>query len=173
MKRRTFVKTSSAAVALATGVTKTGWAVGGEDYELEKKESPTDLYAACPYCGVGCGTIIKTKNGRITNVIPDKDHPTNKGLQCIKGLTSAEAIYVNRLDKPLVRKDMSNHSRVTFPRQKVPMTPSTSARLLGRRQKSLFHTKLLISSKTPVVTPSDSMAPVSFLLKASIWKISS
>jgi len=108
MKRRTFVKTSGAAVALATGVTKTGWAVGGEDYELEHKESPTDLYAACPYCGVGCGTIIKTKNGRITNVIPDKDHPTNKGLQCIKGLTSAEAIYVNRLDKPLIRKDMSN-----------------------------------------------------------------
>jgi len=108
MKRRTFVKTTGAAVALSTGVTTEGWAVGGDDLELEKKDAPTDLYAACPYCGVGCGTIIKTKNGRITNVIPDKDHPTNRGLQCIKGLTSAEAIYVNRLNKPLIRKDMSN-----------------------------------------------------------------
>ena len=75
---------------------------------MESSQAESDLLAACPYCGVGCGTIIQTRNGRITNIIPDKDHPTNKGLQCIKGLTSAEAIYVNRLDKPLIRKDMSN-----------------------------------------------------------------
>jgi ferredoxin-nitrate reductase len=112
MKRRTFVKTSATAAALSTGVTKTGWAVPeGDGIELEKNESPTDIYAACPFCGVGCGTILKTKNGRITNVVPDKDHPTNKGLQCIKGLTSAEAIYVNRLNKPLIRKDMSDPLR--------------------------------------------------------------
>ena len=43
-----------------------------------------------------------------TGIVPDKDHPTNMGLQCIKGLTSAEAIYVNRLNKPLIRKDMSD-----------------------------------------------------------------
>ncbi len=108
MRRRTFVKGTAAAATAAT-VMKTGWAVtGAEEYELEKKECPTDILAACPYCGVGCGTIIKTKNGKITNIMPDKDHPTNKGLQCIKGLTSAEAIYVNRLTKPLIRKDMSD-----------------------------------------------------------------
>ncbi|MFK5921263.1 MAG: molybdopterin-dependent oxidoreductase [Verrucomicrobiota bacterium] len=112
MKRRTLLKSSASAVALSTGVTKTGWAVpSGDEIELEGKEAKTDCYAACPYCGVGCGTIIKTKNGRITNIVPDKDHPTNKGLQCIKGLTSAEAIYVNRLTKPLIRKDMSDPLR--------------------------------------------------------------
>ncbi len=109
MKRRSFVKCSATAAALSTTVTKAGWAVNGDpDIELESKESKTNLLAACPYCGVGCGTIIQTQNGRITNIVPDKDHPTNKGLQCIKGLTSAEAIYVNRLDKPLIRKDMSD-----------------------------------------------------------------
>ena len=108
MKRRTFVQ-SGATAALSTGVTQTGWAIPAQDgIELEKDEAPTDLYAACPYCGVGCGTILKTRNGRITGIVPDKDHPTNKGLQCIKGLTSAEAIYVNRLNKPLIRKDMSD-----------------------------------------------------------------
>ena len=40
-----------------------------------------------------------------------KEHPTNKGLQCIKGLTSAEAIYVDRLTTPLIRKDMSDPLR--------------------------------------------------------------
>ncbi|MFT5465807.1 MAG: anaerobic selenocysteine-containing dehydrogenase [Verrucomicrobiales bacterium] len=111
MKRRTFAKSGCTAAALSTGVTKTGWAVPNDGIELEKPDSPTDLYAACPYCGVGCGTILKTQNGRITNIVPDKDHPTNKGLQCIKGLTSAEAIYVNRLNKPLIRKDMSDPLR--------------------------------------------------------------
>lgn len=109
MKRRTFLKGATAAAVGAAAVSKSGWAVADpENVELESKSASSDLLAACPYCGVGCGTIIQTRNGKITNVIPDKDHPTNKGLQCIKGLTSAEAIYVNRLTKPLIRKDMSD-----------------------------------------------------------------
>ncbi|NNE08093.1 MAG: molybdopterin-dependent oxidoreductase, partial [Gemmatimonadetes bacterium] len=111
MKRRSFLKytaITAAAAASSVGASK-GWAVPDpQDIELDSKEAKSDLLAACPYCGVGCGTIIQTKRGKITNVIPDKDHPTNKGLQCIKGLTSAEAIYVNRLTKPLIRKDMSD-----------------------------------------------------------------
>ncbi|PCJ18566.1 MAG: hypothetical protein COB02_10530 [Candidatus Cloacimonadota bacterium] len=108
INRRKFLK-GMAAAGVATGVTTTGWTVPSkEKYELEKDHCPDNILAACPYCGVGCGTIIKTKNGRITSIIPDKDHPTNKGLQCIKGLTSAEAIYVDRLTKPLIRKDMSD-----------------------------------------------------------------
>ncbi len=69
---------------------------------------PNNILAQCPYCGVGCGTLIQTEKGRIVGMKPDPLHPTNKGLQCIKGLTSAEAIYVDRLDKPLVRIDMTD-----------------------------------------------------------------
>lgn len=112
MKRRTFLKGAAgatAAIAVGTGmITSTNAESQGEVYELEKDSSPNNILSACPYCGVGCGLIIQTKKGRITNVIPDKDHPTNKGLQCIKGLTSAEAIYVDRLTTPLIRKDMSD-----------------------------------------------------------------
>ncbi|MBZ0268297.1 molybdopterin-dependent oxidoreductase [bacterium] len=112
MKRRTFVQGATVAAAAVGVPTAKGWAVPDpENIELESAVAKTDILAACPYCGVGCGTIIRTENGRITNVVPDKDHPTNKGLQCIKGLTSAEAIYVNRLDKPLIRKDMSDPLR--------------------------------------------------------------
>ncbi len=73
-----------------------------------EKEVPNNILAQCPYCGVGCGTLIQTEKGRIVGMKPDPKHPTNKGLQCIKGLTSAEAIYVDRLTKPLIRKDMTN-----------------------------------------------------------------
>jgi len=71
-------------------------------------EVPTNILAQCPYCGVGCGTLIQTEKGKIVGMAPDPMHPTNKGLQCIKGLSSAEAIYVDRLTKPLVRKDMTD-----------------------------------------------------------------
>lgn len=108
MKRRTFIQGATAGTLACPYVTQSGWAVPGDGVALEAASAPTDLLAACPYCGVGCGTIIKTRNGRITQIVPDKDHPTNRGLQCIKGLTGAEAIYVNRLDRPLIRKDCSN-----------------------------------------------------------------
>lgn len=115
----------AAGAAVTTTVTKTGWTVPNpEGVELEKNEAPNDILSACPYCGVGCGTILKTQDGRIVNVIPDKDHPTNRGLQCIKGLTSAEAIYVNRLTKPLIRKDMSDPLRGKVSKTKGSYDPS-------------------------------------------------
>ncbi len=125
MKRRSFMK-KAAIAAVAAGVpTAKGWTVPDpENVPLESKEAKNHVLAACPYCGVGCGTIIQTENGKITNVIPDKHHPTNKGLQCIKGLTSAEAIYVNRLTKPLIRKDMSDPLRGHVSATKGSFDPS-------------------------------------------------
>ena len=75
----------------------------------ESDSVPNNILAQCPYCGVGCGTLIQTEKGKIVGMMPDPKHPTNKGLQCIKGLASAEAIYVDRLTKPLIRIDMTDH----------------------------------------------------------------
>lgn len=69
------------------------------------------LQAACPYCGVGCGTLIKTENGKVVGMVPDKKHPTNRGIQCIKGLNAHEPIYRDRLTKILIRRDMSDPLR--------------------------------------------------------------
>ena len=125
MKRRTFLKGAAATGVVAGVATKVGWTIPNPDSQrLESNTAKTNLLAACPYCGVGCGTIIQTKNGRITNIIPDKDHPTNKGLQCIKGLTSAEAIYVNRLTAPLIRKDMSDPLKGYVSKTKGSYDPS-------------------------------------------------
>ena len=120
--RRTMLKgmgvASVAAGAVACGDTTNG---GGDDpappgthVEVlssdppERDDVPNNILAQCPYCGVGCGTLIQTEKGKIVGMVPDPAHPTNKGLQCIKGLSSNEAIYVDRLQKPLVRKDMSD-----------------------------------------------------------------
>ncbi|HZP92782.1 MAG TPA: molybdopterin-dependent oxidoreductase [Burkholderiales bacterium] len=41
----------------------------------------------CPYCGVGCGVIIETRDGCIAGVRGDPDHPANFGRLCSKGAT--------------------------------------------------------------------------------------
>jgi len=110
MNRRDFLKSSSFITGSAAGASL----FVGKNPELEA--APADAakagerrtaVAQCPYCGVGCGTIIQTQNGKIVSMRPDKDHPTNYGLQCIKGLTAAEPIYVDRMEgDPYVRKDV-------------------------------------------------------------------
>ncbi|MEE8321386.1 MAG: molybdopterin-dependent oxidoreductase, partial [Gammaproteobacteria bacterium] len=111
MTRRDFVKGSAFITGSAAGVSL----FVADNPELEaapvSKEAASatraTALAQCPYCGVGCGTIIQVENGKIVSMRPDKDHPTNYGLQCIKGLTAAEPMYVDRMEgDPYVRKDV-------------------------------------------------------------------
>ena len=96
MHRRDFLKGS----AFITGSAMGASLMVGSNPELEAAPLPpgaaatkrTTAIAQCPYCGVGCGTVIISENGKIVSMQPDKDHPTNFGLQCIKGLTAAEPI---------------------------------------------------------------------------------
>jgi anaerobic selenocysteine-containing dehydrogenase len=39
----------------------------------------------CPYCGVGCGLVVQARDGRITQVRGDKEHPSTQGGICPKG----------------------------------------------------------------------------------------
>ena len=60
--------------------------------------------STCPYCGVGCGVLIKTEAGRITDVRGDPSHPANFGRLCTKGATlHLSTTKQNRLLYPEVR----------------------------------------------------------------------
>jgi len=64
--------------------------------------------STCPYCGVGCGVIIQSEGGRITQVKGDPDHPANLGRLCTKGstlhLTAAPSLAQQvRLLQPMQR----------------------------------------------------------------------
>lgn len=43
--------------------------------------------STCCYCGVGCGVLIETEDGRITGIEGDPEHPANYGRLCTKGRT--------------------------------------------------------------------------------------
>ena len=47
--------------------------------------SVKETRSTCPYCGVGCGVIIRSQAGRILDVQGDPQHPANAGRLCSKG----------------------------------------------------------------------------------------
>lgn len=44
-----------------------------------------EVRTACPYCGVGCGALVKVSEDGAVAVRGDPDHPANKGRLCSKG----------------------------------------------------------------------------------------
>ncbi len=56
----------------------------------------TEVPGICPYCAVGCGTIVSVKDGRIINIEGDPDSPISRGSLCPKGAASFQ-LAVNPL----------------------------------------------------------------------------
>jgi formate dehydrogenase major subunit len=89
LSRRGFFKTAAATAA--------GTAVGGlsgfgaslapalaRADELRIKNAKT-VPSLCPYCSVGCATLVHTVDGRIVNIEGDPRSPHNEGALCPKG----------------------------------------------------------------------------------------
>lgn len=52
----------------------------------------TEKRSTCPYCGVGCGVILRPDGAGGLDVRGDPDHPANFGRLCSKGSALAETI---------------------------------------------------------------------------------
>ncbi len=72
--------------------------------------------SVCPYCGTGCGVLIRARNGAVQAVRGDAEHPVNAGSLCAKGALLAPAITTeDRLLTPLFRSRGSGaEERVTW-----------------------------------------------------------
>ncbi len=99
LNRRDFIKTNAAAAALsAAGLAApvTAVAAGKDDIRWDK--------AACRFCGVGCGVLVGTQDGRVVATQGDPDAPVNRGLNCIKGYFLSKIMYgADRLKTPMLR----------------------------------------------------------------------
>lgn len=66
--------------------------------------NPEFIRTICPYCGTGCGVILKVEDGAVVGTYPDGKHPVSRGTLCIKGWSAHEFIHhPDRLKTPLVR----------------------------------------------------------------------
>ena len=110
--RRTFLK-GTAAVGGALGLGVFDLSDARAEMRELKIARTTETRSVCPYCAVGCGTIIHTLGDKAKNVTPavvhvegDPDHPTNRGTLCPKGAT--------------LRDDINNPHRITAPKVRRP-----------------------------------------------------
>jgi nitrate reductase (cytochrome) len=62
--------------------------------------------APCLFCGVGCGLLVGLEGGRAVAVRGDPESPVNRGLACVKGYHSIQALYGgDRVTRAMVRRD--------------------------------------------------------------------
>ncbi len=52
----------------------------------------TETRTTCPYCGVGCGVLVRVDDDGRMSVSGDPDHPANFGRLCSKGSALAETL---------------------------------------------------------------------------------
>jgi nitrate reductase (cytochrome) len=105
--RRTFVRRMAAASAAATAASLVPGSSFGRDLGrtlsqagLSWKKTP------CRFCGVGCGLLVGLEGGRAVAVRGDPASPVNRGLACVKGYHSVQALYGrDRLTRALVRRN--------------------------------------------------------------------
>jgi formate dehydrogenase major subunit len=110
LSRREFVRTSAVGIGSGTAL---GSLIGlganlapatARAQELRIREAKATP-SVCPYCSVGCATIVHTVGNEIVNIEGDPRSPHNEGTLCPKGA----AIYQlhknpNRATKVLHRK---------------------------------------------------------------------
>ncbi len=76
---------------------------------------PNWYASTCQECSVGCGILVKTREGRPIKLEGNSDHPVNQGALCSRGQASVLTLYdPDRLKSPLskvraesARKEMS------------------------------------------------------------------
>lgn len=103
VSRRDFLKLGgSAAVA--------GTMVGMNAREAKANPRSNRLKGAtmttsiCPYCAVGCGMLVHSKNNKVVSIEGDPDHPISRGHLCSKGASLQQmAENPTRVTKPRYR----------------------------------------------------------------------
>jgi len=98
VSRRDFLKVSS---GVAGGTALGGLAGLGANLaptlaraqELRIKDAKTTP-SLCPYCSVGCATLVHTIDGRIVNIEGDPRSPHNEGTLCPKGAATYQ-LHIN------------------------------------------------------------------------------
>lgn len=102
VSRRDFLKISGGTLALGSlsASLDPAKAYARELRIKDAKETTT----ICPYCSVGCGLVVHTKNGKVVNAEGDPAHPISEGTLCSKG-ASITSIVNNpaRITKPRYR----------------------------------------------------------------------
>jgi formate dehydrogenase major subunit len=57
-----------------------------------RTEGASVFRSVCPYCAVGCGQLVYTRNGKIIDIEGDPESPINEGTLCPKGAATFQYV---------------------------------------------------------------------------------
>jgi anaerobic selenocysteine-containing dehydrogenase len=110
LSRRDFLKVTGAGIAAAilTGCGPLSRYVTREPYTLMPEYTYNGLstyYAtACRECPAGCGTVVRTMQGRAIKIEGNPNHPVSLGKTCARGQTALQGLYnPDRIQHPVKR----------------------------------------------------------------------
>ena len=76
-----------------------------EELRPRTDEAEEMTRSICPYCAVGCGQRIWSKDGKVTQIEGDPDSPISRGRLCPKGAASEQLVNApDRLKKVRYRR---------------------------------------------------------------------
>ncbi len=113
LDRRSFLKRMAMASAAAAASSLVPGVAFGEELDrylgdLAGRSDVTWHRTPCRFCGVGCGLLVGIEDGRAVAVRGNPDSPVNRGLACVKGYHSVQALYgQDRLTRARVRRNGS------------------------------------------------------------------
>ena len=89
---------------------------------LEIKSFDKQVESVCPFCGVGCQTLVSVKDNKIVQV-DGRGGEANESRLCVKGRFGYDyAHHPDRLTKPLIRRDDAPKSGTMDLRNVDPLT---------------------------------------------------
>lgn len=103
ISRRSFLKLSLAAGALASAGTLPSFGQWQQARAAEKDESRV-VPSICEMCGVKCGIMVTVLDGRVVKIDGQPQHPFSNGKLCARGNAGMRTLYdPDRLKQPLKR----------------------------------------------------------------------
>src|ERR1700712_1201707 len=87
------------------------WGMGGHAVSENTKQAGSRIAglkateSICPYCAVGCGQIVYTRDGELVDIEGNPNSPINQGTLCPKGSASRQLVQQpGRLTKVKYRR---------------------------------------------------------------------
>ncbi len=108
VSRRQFIRiggTLAAGAAIGSGLTTRFWGLDAPHLADPQTDGDRVVPGCCETCFWGCGVLAHVKDGRVTKVIGNPDHPLSRGRLCPRGAGVTGQLYdPDRLLRPLLRR---------------------------------------------------------------------
>ncbi len=106
--RREFIKIGGASVgtaAFGSGLFTNWWGLDGDRVHDPATDGDRVVPTFCELCFWKCGVLAHVKNGRVTKIVGNPEHPLSRGRLCPRGTGGTGLLYdPDRLKKPLLRR---------------------------------------------------------------------